>query len=222
MIEFKDVTKTFGPIVAVSDINFKVKEGEFAFITGPSGAGKTTIIRLVLRDIEPDKGEILFGSKNIARLSKKEIPLFRREIGVVFQDFKFISTGTVFENVAVPLAVRGLPVKERNARVNLVLEKVGIKDRANLFPSQLAGGELQRAVLARAIVGKPKIVLADEPTGNLDRDTGWQIVKLLEEINKEGTTVVMATHNIEIVKRTKYRIIELDRGKIVADKKIDD
>lgn len=219
MVTFDSVTKTFGSIVALEKISFKIAEGEFAFITGPSGAGKTTIIRLILREITPDSGSIFFADKNISQIPLKDLPLYRRQIGVVFQDFKLLSGHTIFENVAQALAVRGIPEKQQEGQVKEVLEQVGLAERAELFPAQLAGGELQRAVLARAIVGKPKILLADEPTGNLDLDTAWQIVELIDKINKRGTTVIVATHNQEIVNKMKRRVIQLSRGKVVRDVK---
>lgn len=219
MVTFDSVTKTFGSIVALEKISFKIAEGEFAFITGPSGAGKTTIIRLILREITPDSGSIFLADKNISQIPLKDLPLYRRQIGVVFQDFKLLSGHTIFENVAQALAVRGIPENQQEGQVKEVLEQVGLAERAELFPAQLAGGELQRAVLARAIVGKPKILLADEPTGNLDLDTAWQIVELIDKINKRGTTVIVATHNQEIVNKMKRRVIQLSRGKVVRDVK---
>lgn len=219
MITFSQVTKTFGEITALSNVSFKVEDGEFAFITGPSGAGKTTIIRLILREILPDHGDIFLGKQKIAEIPQSQLPLFRREIGVVFQDFKLMLDETVFENIALALAVRGVAAKKQEEEVKRVLGEVGLATRADLFPAQLAGGELQRAVLARALVGKPQVLLADEPTGNLDPATSWQIVELLQEINKKGTTVVMATHNVAIVNKMQKHVIALDRGKVVRDQK---
>lgn len=219
MITFEGVTKTFGSVTALSDVSFKVKKGEFAFITGPSGAGKTTIVRLILRELLPDKGKIFFEKTNIVSLPKKSLPLYRRDVGVVFQDFKLLPQETIFENVAAALAVRGISPEKQKEEVDKVLKEVGLPDRSDFFPSQLAAGELQRVVLARAIIGEPKIVLADEPTGNLDPNTAWQIVELLAKINRGGTTVVMATHNAEIVDKMKKHLVQLDRGKLVRDTK---
>lgn len=219
MVIFRGVTKTFGSIVALSDASFEVGEGEFAFITGPSGAGKTTIIRLILRELSPDKGDIFLGKQKLSEIPKSQLPLYRRDVGVVFQDFKLLVHETVFENVAVALAVRGVSTQKQKEQVRQVLKDVGLSDRDDLFPAQLAGGELQRVVLARAIVGKPKVVLADEPTGNLDPDTAWQIVEILDKIASGGTTVVMATHNAAIVNKMKKHVIRLNRGKVASDEK---
>lgn len=217
MLQFTNVIKKFGPIVALSDVSFDIKEGEFSFITGPSGAGKTTILRLILQEIQPDKGEILVSGKNIAKLKRKELPFFRRQVGVIFQDYKLLFDRTIGENVGLALAVSGLPVEKQIARAREVLSFVRLVDRFDAFPSQLAGGELQRAVIARALVHKPKILLADEPTGNLDPETSWEIIELMKDINEDGTTVLMATHNQDIVDKMKRRVVELSGGKVVRD-----
>ncbi len=219
MIKFKNVTKRFGDLVALDKVSFKVAPGEFLFITGPSGAGKTTIIRLLLRELSPSSGLVEIDGIDLSKLPIKKIPELRQKIGVVFQDFKLLPDQTVFENVALALKVLGKKEEEIGKEVEKVLNLVGLGDRTEAFPSQLAGGELQRTCLARAVVGKPKIVLADEPTGNLDMATGWQITKLLKEINKSGKTVIMATHNFEIVNSLKERVIEVDGGKVTSDKK---
>lgn len=222
MISLKNVTKTFGKIKALENISFEVGKGEFVFICGPSGAGKTTILRLILRDYLPDSGEILFEGKNIAKLPKEEIPSLRQKIGVVFQDFKVLPERTLRENVEVALAVIGVPDKEWQARVDQVLKLVGLSERSELFPAQLSGGELQRVSLARALVVNPKVILADEPTGNLDWDTADELMKLLEKINKEGKTIIMATHHRLIVDKhslppdggkLKRQVIQLKGGK---------
>lgn len=218
MISFKKVTKQFGGVPALSDISFEIKPGEFAFITGPSGAGKTTVLRLILRDILSETGEVIVGGKNILSLKNGELPLYRRLIGMVFQDFKLLADRTVGENVSLALAIRGVPESEREASVISVLDQVGLKAKMNFFPLQLAGGELQRAVVARALIGRPKIILADEPTGNLDPDTAWEIVELLEKVRSDGTTVIMATHNREIVDKKRGHIIHLKDGKVFKDK----
>lgn len=219
MIRFKNVTKKFGDVVALEKVSFEVSPGEFLFIIGPSGVGKTTIIRLILREILPDSGSIEIDGVDLIKLPRQKIPQLRRNIGVVFQDFKLLPDRTVRENVALALEVLGKGEEEIAKEVEKVLDLVGLEERADFFPAQLAGGELQRVCLARAVVGKPKIVLADEPTGNLDLATGWQITKLLKEINKLGKTVIMATHNFEIVNSLKVRVIEIDKGKVVRDKK---
>lgn len=218
MVKFENVTKKFGSLTALDDISFELEEGGFVFLTGPSGAGKTTLIRLLLRELKPDKGTILIEGKDIAKLSARDIPYYRRKIGVVFQDFKLLHDRTAYENVALGLEVSG---RQENAdqKIKKALEEVGILDKANLFPRQLAGGELQRTVLARALVIDPRIILADEPTGNLDPETGMQIVKLLDNLAEDGRTVIMASHNAGIVDSLKRHVIELKKGKLVRDKK---
>ena len=218
MIKFKNVTRQFGGVMALEKVSFEIAPGELVFITGPSGAGKTTIIRLILREILPTAGLVEIDGVDLSQLPAKKIPELRQKIGVVFQDFKLLPDQTLYENVALPLKVLGKGEEETSQEVENVLDLVGLEERADFFPSQLAGGELQRTCLARAVVGKPKIVLADEPTGNLDLATSWQIMKLLKEINKLGKTVIMATHNFEIVNSLKARVIELENGKLVADK----
>lgn len=216
-IKFEKVTKKFGGIIALDEASFEIDEGNFVFATGASGAGKTTIIRLILRETLPTTGSIKIGSLDLGKLPSGKIPELRRQIGVVFQDFKLLSDRTVFENVALPLDVLGKNEVEIKKEVREILDLVGLADREDLFPAQLAGGELQRVCLARAVIAKPKILLADEPTGNLDPTTAWQIVKLLKKINKMGTTVVMATHNVEIVNSLQERVIKLDKGKVVKN-----
>ncbi|OGM16037.1 cell division ATP-binding protein FtsE [Candidatus Woesebacteria bacterium RBG_19FT_COMBO_42_9] len=217
MIRFKNVTKKFGDITALSNVSFEVDKGEFVFITGPSGAGKTTALKLILREILPDEGKIIFDGMDVCEASQKEIPGIRRKIGVVFQDFKVLSERTLRENVEVALAVAGIPQTEWTPRVDKILELVGLLKRAELFPSQLSGGELERVSLARALVVNPKLILADEPTGNLDWDTADEIMELFEKINKEGKTIIMATHNREIIAKLKKRVIKLSEGKIVGN-----
>lgn len=219
MITFEEVTKKFGSIVALEDISFKVDEGEFAFITGPSGAGKTTIIKLLLRQLRPTSGKILIDGKDISTIKSGDIPFYRRKIGVVFQDFKLIQDMTVYENIALALQVAGIEKDKADKKIKDALGEVSLLDRVNLFPRQLAGGELQRVVIARALAVNPKIILADEPTGNLDPVTSRQIVSLLDKATSDGTTVLMATHNADIVNSLKRHVIHLRKGKVVADKK---
>lgn len=214
MIKFENVTKSFGSINALDDVSFNIKAGEFVFLTGPSGAGKTTILKMILRDILPDSGKVIFDNTDITELSEKEIPLLRQQMGIVFQDFKILSERTVSENVEFALAVSNTPQDEWQKRVGHVLKLVGLSTRSKLFPSQLSGGELQRVALARALVINPKLILADEPTGNLDWKTAEGIMELLEKINKEGKTIIMATHHEGIIKHAKHRVIELIDGKI--------
>lgn len=214
IIHFKSVTKKFGLLAALSDISFDIKKGEFVFITGPSGAGKTTILKLILGELTADAGEVTVDGFNVTKLDSKDLPGFRQKIGTVFQDFKVLPERTVFENVAVALAVVGLPEEAWDERVKHVLRLAGLSGQIYLFPSQLSGGELQRVSLARALSVNPKILLADEPTGNLDWETADKLMDLFEKINKEGKTVVMATHNMEIVKKYGKRIINIVGGKV--------
>jgi cell division transport system ATP-binding protein len=219
MIKFSQVSKKFGKIIALNDVSFEIEPGEFIFITGPSGAGKTTLLRLILKEIVPSEGKIEIDKQDLTGLSPKKIPELRRKIGVVFQDFKLLPDRTVFENAVLPLEVAGAGKKEIEKRGEEILKLVGLSDRTELFPAQLAGGELQRVCLARAIMAKPKILLADEPTGNLDPTTSWQIVKLIKKINDLGTTIIMCTHNVDIVNSLRERVIRVDKGKVIKDQK---
>lgn len=215
MIKFKNITKTFGSVIALKDISFEVEKGEFVFITGPSGSGKTTILKLILKEILPDTGKITFGIQDIEKISDRELPLYRRKIGCVFQDFKVLPEKTVRENIQIALAVIGAPEDKWEKRVDGVLKAAGIDQRADFFPSQLSGGELQRVSFARALVVKPELILADEPTGNLDWDTAKGMMDLFEKISKEGITVIVATHNSLIIDKIKKREIKLKEGKVV-------
>jgi cell division transport system ATP-binding protein len=217
MLEIKNISKKFGDITALEDISFEVGDGEFIFLCGPSGAGKTTLLKLILREVLPTSGEILLDGKDITKLPKKEIPKLRQNIGVVFQDFKVLNESTVRENIEVALAVIGLPRQEWKARVNHVLKLVGLSERSELFPNQLSGGELQRVSLARALVVNPKIILADEPTGNLDWTTSDKLMDLFEKIQEEGKTIIMATHNQLVLDKMKKRVVQLDKGKVVRE-----
>ncbi len=214
MITFEDVTKSFGSITSLRDVSFEVKDGEFVFLTGPSGAGKTTILKMILREMVPTHGKVIFDDVDITKLKDKDVPLLRQSMGIVFQDFKVLPERTVAENVEVALAVSGVDQQEWHSRVEHVLKLVGLSRRSRLFPSQLSGGELQRVSLARALVVNPKLILADEPTGNLDWETAEGIMELLEKINKEGKTIIMATHHEGIIKHGKHRVIRLEDGKI--------
>jgi len=219
MIVFEKVTKKFGQITALEDVSFEIDKGEFVFLTGPSGAGKTTVVKLLLGEYLPSSGEIKVNEKEIHKVPPRKLHLWRRKLGVVFQDYKLFSDRTVEENVTLPLQIQKVPAKEISSRVGKTLALVGLSERARLFPAQLAGGELQRASLARAIITAPEVLLADEPTGNLDPRTSLEMVNLLKEINDKGTTILMATHNQEIVDSCKNRVIELEKGKIVRDEK---
>ncbi|ERM90921.1 cell division ATP-binding protein FtsE [Caldanaerobacter subterraneus] len=218
MIKFINVSKKYDKgIIALSNINFEIESGEFVFIVGPSGAGKSTLIKLLLKEEEPTSGTIIVNKKDITKMKRKEIPYLRRSMGVVFQDFRLLPNKTVFENVAFAMEVVGAHPKEIRRKVPMVLSLVGLSEKADQYPQQLSGGEQQRVALARAIVNEPSILIADEPTGNLDPDTSWEIVKLMAEINKRGTTVVMATHAKDIVDAMKKRVIALEKGNIVRD-----
>ena len=219
MIRLENVTKKFGEVVALANVSLTIKKGEFVFLTGPSGAGKTTIIRLLLSEYKPTEGKIFFDKQNLAAITRSKIPVLRRQIGVIFQDFKLITDRTVFENIALPLEIIGEKKAKIDQEVKQILKKVNLEDRAHFFPAQLAGGELQRVSLARALVKKPLILLADEPTGNLDPICSWQLMKLLKKINKEGTTVMMATHNVDIVNSLSARVVKLEKGRIIKDEK---
>ena len=220
MLRFKNVSKSFGrKIEVLRNLNFEIVDKEFVFLVGPSGAGKTTILRLILRDFLPTEGEIFVDDFELKKIRPGQIPLLRRTLGMIFQDFKVLFERTIFENVAVALEILGKGKKEIKKEAEEALESVGILDKENYFPIQLSAGEIQRLSIARAIVGNPKIILADEPTGNLDPATSWGILKILNNINKTGKTVLMATHNIDIVNSMKKRVITLDKGKIVRDEK---
>lgn len=217
IIHFKNVTKKFGTLTAINNVSFEVKKGDFVFITGPSGSGKTTVMKLILGEIHPDSGQILIDGKDLRNYKPHDLPFYRQKIGTVFQDFKVLPERTVGENVEVALAVIGLPESQWGERVMHVLKLVGLSHQVNLFPSQLSGGELQRVSLARALVVNPTLLLADEPTGNLDWDTSDDIMKLFDKISEEGKTVIMATHNLDIVKKYKKRLIHIVEGKISKD-----
>jgi len=218
MIEFKNVTKEYNKgIVGLNNINLTIEDGEFVFLIGASGAGKSTLTKLMLREITPTSGSIIIDGKNIQRLKNSEVPYFRRNIGFVFQDFRLLSDRTAFENVAFALEAIGIGKSEVERRVYNALSQVGLRDRAHHFPGELSGGEQQRVALARAIVNHPKILVADEPTGNLDVDTAKEIMEILYEINRRGTTVFMATHDRGIVEKSHHRILTLSNGSLVGD-----
>ncbi|NLU10081.1 MAG: cell division ATP-binding protein FtsE [Tepidanaerobacter acetatoxydans] len=218
MIEMYGVTKIYpGGQVALKDISLKILKGEFVFIVGPSGAGKSTLIKLLFREELPTRGQIFFGGKNITRLRPREIPYLRRRIGIVFQDFRLLPEKTVYENIAFAMEVVEAPGRDIRKRVPYVLERVGLAHKAKAKPSELSGGEQQRVALARALVNNPDVLVADEPTGNLDPDTSRDIMNLLDDINKRGTTLVVASHARELVDSMKKRVIQLEKGSLVRD-----
>ena len=223
MIEFEHVSKTYDKATdretkAVRDISLKIGKGEFVFIVGNSGSGKTTLIKLLLKEIEATSGNIRVGDTDITKMKRKMIPRYRRRLGVVFQDFRLLKDRNVYENVAFAQRVVVTPTREIRKRVPEVLAMVGLSTKYKSLPSQLSGGEQQRVAIARALVNRPEILLADEPTGNMDPGNAWQIMKLLEEINEMGTTVVVVTHSKEIVDKMKKRVITMKHGVIVTDK----
>ncbi|MRX72212.1 cell division ATP-binding protein FtsE [Bacillus lacus] len=218
MIEMQDVKKTYpNGVTAISGIDVMIHAGEFVYVVGPSGAGKSTFIKMMYREEKPTNGKITINGVNLEKLKEKRVPHLRRDIGVVFQDFKLLTTLTVYENIAFALEVTGEHPRHIKKKVLDVLDLVQLKHKARHFPNELSGGEQQRVSIARSIVNNPAVVIADEPTGNLDPDTSWDIMNIFEEINNRGTTVVMATHNREIVNTMKKRVIAIEGGKIVRD-----
>jgi len=216
MIRFEDVTKAYkGDVVALKDISLEILKGEFVFLVGPSGSGKSTFLKLLLRDEVATEGKVLVAGRDIGRLGTWKVPQLRRNIGCVFQDFKLLANKTVYENVAFALEVIGRPKHIVRTQVPQILDLVGLTKKADNFPTELSGGEQQRVSIARAFVNRPLILLADEPTGNLDPATTVGIMRLLDRINRTGTTVVMATHDQRIVDAMRRRVIELDRGTLV-------
>lgn len=220
MIKLDKVSKKFGTgVFGLSEVSLNVEKGEFVFLVGSTGAGKTTIFRLLIRDTLPTEGDILVNGWDVVHLPKNKLPTLRKNVGVVFQDLKLLLDRTIFENVLLPLEVAGAGDEEAAKIVDSVLGLVGLTEHKDKFPIQLSGGELQRVAIARALVLSPEILLADEPTGNLDAATSWEIVKLLSDINKRGTTIIMATHNRDVIKSLGKRIIHIEKGKIVDEEK---
>lgn len=218
MIKFDFIKKHYSNgITALNEISFHIQKGEFVFITGPSGAGKSTIAKIILKEIDPDGGRIFLDGKNITKISRREIPQIRRDVGVVFQDFRLLTNRTVYENIEFVLDVQGLSNLQKKRRIEEVLSLVHLNDRQKDMPNQLSGGEKQRVSIARALSIRPKVLLADEPTGNLDPDTAWEVMKYFEEANKKGTTVIINTHSKEIVDKMKKRVITVSEGKIIRD-----
>lgn len=220
MIEFQNVSKKFGAdIAALDDVSFFLEKGSFVFLVGPTGSGKTTIFRLLIHDLIPTSGSVILGDWDLVKLPKGKIPQLRRKIGIIFQDLKLLIDRTVLENVMLPLQLSGVKEKEARIKAAEALKDVGLEEKMGKFPLQISGGERQRVAIARALVFSPEIILADEPTGNLDMQTSLQILELLEAINKKGTTILMATHNEEIINKTHLRVIIVEKGKVIEDKK---
>ncbi len=217
-IKFKDIEKTYkNGVNALYDLNLEIKKGEFVFVIGATASGKSTLIKMLYRQEKPTAGEIYVGGINVAKVKNSKVYKLRRKIGIVFQDYKLLTKLTAYENVAFALEMYGLPNTEVRKKVLKALELVGLKSKAKSYPDQMSGGEQQRVAIARAIVNSPKLLICDEPTGNLDPDTSLEIMKLIEKINDLGTTVVMATHDRVIVDKMKKRVILLDKGKLIKD-----
>ncbi len=217
MIETRGLGKIYGRgLYALRDLNLTIDKGEFVFLTGPSGAGKSTLFRLLLLQEQPTEGEVMVAGRNLARLTRNQVQAYRRTVGFVFQDFKLITTKTVFENVSFALRVLGMPVEQQRRRTYQVLKWVGLQHRLNSLPEELSGGEQQRVAIARALVNEPQLVLADEPTGNLDPDLSLEIMNLFRDINASGTTVVVATHDRELIKWVGRRVVQLEHGKLAG------
>lgn len=216
MIELHGVTKGYsGQVYALQDLNLLVDKGEFVFLTGPSGAGKSTLLRLLLLQERPTEGDVIVAGRNLARLTPHEVQAYRRSVGFVFQDFKLIATKTVFENVAFVLRVLGTPIEQQRRQTYQVLKWVGLQHRLQSYPLELSGGEQQRVAIARALVNEPQLVLADEPTGNLDPELSLEIMNLFRDINAGGTTVLVATHNPDLIKWVGRRTVHLEQGRVV-------
>ena len=220
MIEFKNVSKKYGTgTLAVDNANFTIEKGEFAFLIGNSGCGKSTIIKMMLKEEEPSAGNIFINGKDITKIKPSKLPYLRRSMGIVFQDFRLLPDKTVYENVAFAMYVVRASQKHIRRQVPMVLSLVGLSQKAKMYPNELSGGEQQRVALARAIVNNPSMLIADEPTGNLDPNTAWDIMELLNDINLRGTTVVVATHAKDIVDKMNRRVIRIEHGNIVRDEK---
>lgn len=220
MIEFKDVSKLYdNNVKALADVSISIDSGEFVFLVGPSGSGKSTFIKMLFKEIDPTVGEIIVSGTKLSTVKRRQIPYYRRKIGMVFQDFRLISTLNVYENVAFAMRVVEASPKEIRKRVPMVLSLVGLSHKYKMFPNELSGGEQQRVALARAIVNNPTVLICDEPTGNLDPETSRGIMELLEDINRAGTTIVMATHAKDIVDHMKKRVIAIEKGYISRDTK---
>lgn len=219
MIKFENVSKKYLDVVALENVSLNIDDGEFVFIIGESGAGKSTITKLLLKEIQPDSGQIFLDGKNITKVARRKVPEIRQSIGMIFQDFRLLEDMTIYDNIEYALNILGLSAKTKKRRINEVLEQVGLEDRKKAFPRELSGGEQQRVSIARALSIKPNLIIADEPTGNLDPQTSQEIVSHLMKINEQGKTVVMVTHEKEIVDTSHKRVIHLSDGQIKSDEK---
>lgn len=218
MINFINVTKKYqNDVIAVKDVSFRIEKGEFVFLTGPSGSGKSTIIKLILKELDPDNGDIFLDGKKITKISDRLVPQLRSRIGVVFQDFRLLQNRTVEQNIAFILDIGGFSSKQKKLKIKAALDSVGLFHRRKSYPNQLSGGEQQRVSIARAIATNPTLLIADEPTGNLDPETSWDLMRYFEKINEQGTTVMMSTHSKEIVDNMNKRVIKLQAGEVVRD-----
>lgn len=220
MIAMDHISKQYMEGVdALHDISIRINKGEFVFVVGKSGSGKSTFIKLLLKELEPTEGRLFVGGRQVSNLKRKQVSVYRRKIGMVFQDFRLLKNKTVFENIAFAQQIIGVPKRQIAINVPIMLEMVGLQDKANVYPHELSGGEQQRVAIARALINRPAILLADEPTGNLDPETAWDIMMLLQEVNKMGTTVVVVTHNNDVVDIMQKRVITLDGGHLIRDDK---
>ena len=218
MIKFENVSKTYpNGVKGLKNINLEIEQGEFVFLIGPSGAGKSTITKLILKEINPDRGKIYLYGEDITRLKARKVPKLRQSIGMVFQDFKLLENKTVYQNIKYVMQILGKSSSEIKSTIDTVLDLVNLKDKKNAYPHELSGGEMQRVCIARSMVNKPKLLIADEPTGNLDPVTSMDIANALVRINERGTTVLMITHEKDIVNKLQKRVIQLDKGIIVRD-----
>ncbi len=218
MVELRSISKTYpNGTVALRDVNLKIDKGEFVFLVGPSGSGKSTLVKLLLKEEDVSEGEVYVNGYDVSSMTRNEVPYLRRSLGVVFQDFRLLPNKTVYENVAFAMVITESLPKEIRRQVPMALALVGLSRKANMYPNQLSGGEQQRVALARALVNNPSLLIADEPTGNLDPETSWEIMKLLSEVNHRGTTVIVATHEKSIVDEMKKRVVSISKGLIVRD-----
>lgn len=218
MVELRNVSKTYpNGTIALRDVNLRIDKGEFVFIVGPSGSGKSTLVKLLLKEEDSTEGEVYVNGSDVTSMARQEVPYIRRSLGIVFQDFRLLPNKTVYENVAFAMVITEALPKEIRRQVPMALALVGLSRKANMYPGQLSGGEQQRVALARALVNNPALLVADEPTGNLDPETSWEIIKLLSEVNQRGTTVIVATHEKSIVDEMKKRVVAISKGMIVRD-----